>query len=80
MVWIRSWQHSAACFQSKPVLHSVECVEKMNEMGVVYVFGMVPCQLGFAGAIELSKLRVWGLEKVQFVMLSGQVVRNDLKK
>jgi hypothetical protein len=51
----------------------------MNEMGVVYVFGMVPCQVGFAGAIELSKLRVWGLEKVQFVMLRGQVVKNDLK-
>jgi hypothetical protein len=41
-------------------LHSIERVKKMKEMGVVYLFGMVPCQLGFAGAIELSKLRVSG--------------------
>jgi hypothetical protein len=41
-------------------LHSVERVKKMKNMGVVYLFGMESCQLGFAGAIELSKLRVWG--------------------
>lgn len=52
----------------------------MKDMGMGYVFGMVSCQLGFADTTELSKLRVWGLEKVQFVMLRGQVVRNDLKK
>jgi hypothetical protein len=58
----------------------------MNEMGVVYVFGMVPCQLGFAGAIDMIAVEgdplkdVTLLEKVQFVMLRGQVVRNDLKK
>jgi len=57
-------------------LHWVECVKKMNEMGVVYLFGTVT-RAGFWGCdlivcwvhnwpecpvevIELSTLRVWG--------------------
>jgi len=32
-------------------LHSVECAKKMNEMGVVYLFGMVAWPLGFVGVM-----------------------------